>query len=164
MTGTLKTIALGVWAAMVALAATYMAATWSSGETVDVVRSEQRPTAGLQFQSPGAITVPMISEGALKGYVVAKVAFTADADALQAVPFDPRPFILDEAFRTIYTDGRVEFSHLSKYNLAEMTDSIRKAVNARLGTELVKDILVEELNYVDMKQMKQQATETAAAH
>ncbi len=153
MTLALKTIGLGLWAVMVALGATYMAATWESGTTVDVVRSEHEPS-GLEFRRPGAITVPMIADGELRGYVVAKVVFTADAKELHAFPMDPQPFVLDEAFRHIYTDGKIEFDHISKYNLDDITTAIKEAVNKRLGADLIKDVLVDELNYVDKETLK----------
>jgi hypothetical protein len=121
------------------------------------VRAESKPS-GLEYRHPDAITVPMISDGKLRGYVVAKVVFTADAAALRDSPIDPQPFVVDEAFRHIYTDGKVEFDHLSKYNLDKITGDIKDAVNKRLGTDLIKDILVEELNYVDSEQLKKQQT------
>jgi len=154
----LKTIGLGIWAVIVALAAGYMAATWNTGATVDIVRAESKPS-GLEYRRPSAITVPMISGGKLSGYVVAKVVFTADAAALRDSPIDPQPFVVDEAFRHIYTDGKVEFDHLSKYNLDAITGAIKDAVNKRLGTELIKDVLVEEMNYVDREQLNKQTAQ-----
>jgi hypothetical protein len=154
----LKTTALGVWAVIIALIAGYFAATWNTGATVDKVRAEAAPT-GIEFRHPAAITVPMISDGQLRGYVVAKIVFTGDAQALRDSPIDPQPFVLDEAFRHIYTDGKVEFDHLSKYNLDEITGAIRDAVNKRLGTDLIKDVLVEELNYVDRAQLEKQTAQ-----
>jgi hypothetical protein len=154
----LKTIGMGVWAIVVALVAGYMAATWNTGATVDIVRAETKPS-GIEYRHPSAITVPMISDGELRGYVVAKVVFTADAAALRDSPTDPEPFVVDEAFRHIYTDGKVEFDHLAKYNLDTITTDIRDAVNQRLGTDLVKDVLVEELNYVDREQLNRQTAQ-----
>ena len=153
----LKAIGLGVWAIVVALIAGYTAATWNTGATVDMVRAESAPT-GIEYRHPSAITVPMISDGKLRGYVVAKVVFTADAASLRNSPVDPLPFVVDEAFRHIYTDGKVEFDHLAKYNLDKITGDIKDAVNKRLGTDLIKDILVDELNYVDSEQLKKQQT------
>ena len=151
----LKTIGLGIWAIVVALGAGYIAATWNTGATVDVVRAETKPS-GLETRHPSAITVPMISDNQLRGYVVTKVAFTGEAEALSASPIDPMPFVVDETFRHIYTDGKVEFDHLAKYNLDQITTDIRDAVNKRLGADLIKDVLVEELNYVDRAQLERQ--------
>jgi hypothetical protein len=161
MMAILKTIGFGAWACIVALGAAYTSATWNPGETVEAVRTEHK-LEGLEFRKPAAITVPMVSDGRLRGYVVAKITFTANAKTMHTFPIDPQPFILDEAFRRIYTDGKVEFDHLSKYNLGDMTKAIKAAVNGRLGGEIVEDVLIDELNYVDKESLKQ--AEAAASH
>jgi hypothetical protein len=161
MMAMLKTIGFGAWACIVALGAAYTSATWNPGETVAAVRTEHK-LESLEFRKPAAITVPMVSDGRLRGYVVAKITFTANAKDMHAFPIDPQPFVLDEAFRRIYTDGKVEFDHMSKYNLGEMTAAIKKAVNTRLGVDLVDDVLIEELNYVDKEAIKQ--ADARAAH
>jgi hypothetical protein len=138
-----------------------MSATWNPGKTVEAARVENK-LEGLEFRKPAAITVPMVSDGRLRGYVVAKITFTANAKDMHAFPIDPQPFVLDEAFRRIYTDGKIEFDHKSKYNLTEMTAAIKKAVNARLGVDLVEDVLIDELNYVDKESLKQ--ADAGASH
>ena len=97
----------------------------------------------------------MISDGRLSGDVVAKIVFTAQARALRDFPIDPQPFVMDAAFRRIYTDGRIEFDQMSKYNLDEITSAIKANVNSRLGFDLIQDVLVEEINYVPKDGLKQ---------
>ena len=161
----IKTIAIGVWAAVVALGSTYAVAMWSSGGQVEmpIVPSNDGFT-GLEYRKPAPITVPMIADGRLRGYVVAKVVYTANGQTLHAFPVDPTSFVLDEAFRRIYTEGRIEFDQMSKYNLEDITTEIKASVNKRLGGEIVHDVLIEELNYVDKDSVnKGGATEAAAA-
>ena len=156
----LRTLMVGLWAACVGLGASYAAATWSAnGGGGDTVAQKKGPIPeGLEYKKPPALTVPMISDGRLRGYVVAKIVFTADARALSEFPVDPQPFVLDEAFRRIYTDGKVEFDKMSKYNLDDLTKSIKANVNARLGTDLIHDVLVDEVSYVDKDSMKEPGT------
>jgi hypothetical protein len=153
----IKTIGIGVWACLVALGSTYAAAMWSSGAKVEIpVVQGDKALTGLEYRKPAPITIPMISDGRLRGYVVAKVMFTANAADLHAFPVDPQPFVLDETFRRIYTDGKVEFDQMSKYNLDDITSAIKKNVNARLGSELIQDVLIDELNYVDKDSLNKQ--------
>lgn len=161
----IKTLAIGVWACIVALGSTYAAAMWTSGAKVEnPIAPAEHKLEGLEYRKPAPITIPMISDGRLRGYVVAKVVFTANAQALHDFPVDPQPFVLDEAFRRIYTDGRIEFDQMSKYNLDDMTSAIKKSVNARLGTELIQDVLLDELNYVDKDSLdKPNSSGTAGA-
>ena len=49
---------------------------------------------------------------------------------------------------------------MSKYNLDDMTAAIKKNVNERLGSPLIQDVLIDELNYVDKDTLKQQADKT----
>jgi hypothetical protein len=144
----IKPVGIGLWACTVALVSSYATATWQSGGSVAIEQSEAA-LDGLEYRKPAPLTVPMISDGRLRGYVVAQVVFTANARDLFEFPIDPQPFVLDEAFRRIYTDGKVEFDQMSKYNLDQITGAIRENVNERLGLELIKDVLFEELNYVD---------------
>jgi hypothetical protein len=149
----IKTLALGLWACTVALVSSYAAATWQSGGSVAIEQSEA-PLDGLEYRKPDPLTVPMISDGRLRGYVVTRIVFTANARELHEFPIDPQPFVLDETFRRIYTDGKVEFDQMSKYNLDEIASAIKTNVNARLGLELIKDVLFDELNYVDKDSLK----------
>ncbi|HMN88141.1 MAG TPA: hypothetical protein PKA74_19465 [Bauldia sp.] len=143
----IRTVAVGLWAAVVAILSTYAAATWSAGGSV-ALPADESALDGLEYRKPGPLTVPMIADGRLRGYVVAKVVFTARAGDLREFPVDPNPFVTDAAFREIYTNGRVEFDQLSKYNLAEITGAIKESVNKRLGFDLLKDVLLEEISYV----------------
>lgn len=152
----IKGIAIGVWACLVALASTYAAAMWSTGTppkpapaAVVSDATVEQGVDGLEYRKPAPITIPMIADGRLRGYVVVKVVFTANAHDLHAFPVDPQPFVLDETFRRIYTDGRIEFDQMSKYNLDTITAAIKDNVNKRLGADLIHDILIDELNYVD---------------
>jgi flagellar basal body-associated protein FliL len=151
----IRTVVIGLWAALVALAASYLAATLPGGTSPVAANERKTPVVeGLEYRKPPAITVPMISDGRLRGYVVAKVVFTADARALSEFPIDPQPFVLDETFRRIYTDGKVEFDRISKYNLTELTKSIKDDVNKRLGSDLIQDILLDQLELVDKNSLK----------
>lgn len=156
----IKMLAIGVWACCVALGTTYVTAMMSSGSPVAV---ESAPKlAGLEYRRPAPITVPIITDGRLRGYVVTRVVFTAEAQALAEFPIEPEPFIVDEAFRRIYSEEKIEFDQLSRYDLELLTVAIRDNVNERLGLELVQNVLLDELSYIDKKSMDA-AEETVAS-
>ena len=142
----IKNLIVGLWACMIALVATFAAAQWKA----DVKPTTEEPyLEGVEYRKLEPITVPMISDGAVKGYVLARLVFTADAGALRRLSVQPEPFVADEAFREIYTNGRVEFGKLAKYNLDQLIAHIKENANKRLGPDFVQDVLVEEINYVD---------------
>jgi hypothetical protein len=151
----LKVLITGVWASLVALGASYAAVSWQSGASASPAGpSATAPMDGLESHKVDPLTVPMIRDGKVAGYVVAKLSFTADTKDLRTMSVDPQTFVTDEAFREIYSNGQVDFSRMEKYDLTRLTDAIKANVNQRLGTSLVHDILVLEINYIDRASLK----------
>jgi hypothetical protein len=142
----MKSVIAGFWACAITLASCYAAVNWSAGT---FLREKNDYLQGLQYKKLPALNVPVIAEGAVQGYVVANLVFTADAKTLQELPIPAEAFLRDEVFRYIYSDQTLDFRKLSRYNVNTMLGSIKENVNKRLGAEIVKEILIENFNFVD---------------
>ncbi|MTI45901.1 hypothetical protein JM93_00466 [Roseibium hamelinense] len=140
----IKVAMLGIWMPLATFASSYLTVNWlneqSLTEQVDII-------GGLDYETVQPVNVPMIADGALQGYVVVKMVFTADADALRSLSVPPHPFLVDEAFRRLYSDQSLDFRRLERYDLDTMKTELRETVNARLGQDIIHDVLVEEFNY-----------------
>ena len=150
-----KVLFAGLWACLIAVGATYGVITWKTAAIAPAAEGKDAaPVAGLESHKLEQFSVPMLRDGKVAGYVLAKLAFTADASAVRGMSVDPQPFVTDEAFREIYSNNQIDFSHMEKYDLTRLADSIKAAVNQRLGGPLLHDILVLEINYVDKASLK----------
>jgi hypothetical protein len=141
----LKLLLSGLWLCLATAAASYAAVSWKTG-----AKAAEEPAYidGLDYEKTRAINVPMIAEGKIQGYVVAQFVFTVDAKTKSKLTVPPEVFVLDEAFRTIYADEKLDFRQLEKYDLPALMTAIRERVNARLEADVIKDVLVEEFNYL----------------
>lgn len=148
----IKLVIIGVWVCAVTLASSYGAAYWAAGANFGKAEDPYLP--GLEYKRVPTITVPMIIDGQIKGYVIAKLVFTADAGTLKKLTVDPIIFVVNDAFGEIYTNGRVEAGKISKYNLKDMTDRIKDKVNARLNGPVVQEILIDGINYIDKNDIR----------
>ncbi|WP_371347795.1 hypothetical protein [Ancylobacter sp. IITR112] len=148
----MRLLFIGLWVCVVTLLASYGGAYWMTGSAGG--KSEEPYLAGLEYKRLEPINVPMIIDGTVRGYVIAKLVFTADAATLRKMPIEPQIFVTNAAFDEIYTEGRVEFGKLSKYNLAEMMDNIRKRANEKLNGEVINEILVDGINYIDKSEIR----------
>ena len=90
----------------------------------------------------------MIADGSVQGYIVAQFVYTEDPVVAKQLSVPPEAFLLDEAFKRFYSDTTLDFKHLERYNLSGFTKDLAKAVNKRLDGEVIKDVLVDEFNYV----------------
>ena len=141
----MRLIASCVWIIVVTSASAYVSSTWRS-RAVDSETPVKR-VGDLERKKTMPINVPMIANGNVEGYIVAQFIYLADTKYLQELSVPPDDFITDEAFRELYT-GKVDFSHLQKYDVQGLTKALAQKINQRLGREIIKDVLVEEFTYV----------------
>ncbi|MBS9479290.1 hypothetical protein [Ancylobacter radicis] len=147
-----KVLLIGLWVCVVTLLSSYGGAYWVAGTAA---KQEDEPyLAGLEYRRLDAINVPMILDGGVRGYVVLKLVYTADAGTLRQITVDPQVFVINAAFDEIYMNGRVEFGKLSKYNLADMLASIKKRANEKLNGDVVQEVLVDSVNYIDKSEIR----------
>lgn len=142
----IRLVAVGLWVCAVTLASGYAAVSWQSGPQV------QTDTAGLfggiATVKTRLISVPVISDGAVQGYVVAQFAFAIDSSVLKRLSIKPDLVFIDEAIRTIYASNNFDFRYIAKQDLPMLTETLAENINARFGSKLVDQVLIEELNYV----------------
>lgn len=149
----IKYLMLGVWICVLALGSAYAAILISgppgaspegSAETAEVV--EQVRTKRL--------SIPIIGDGKVKGYVLAQFVFNINGKSAQEMSVRPDIFLVDEAFKVIFSGEAINFSALEKPDATKLTDVIRKNINARFGEDFLKEVLVQELNYVPQERFR----------
>ncbi|PWB81686.1 MAG: flagellar basal body-associated protein FliL [Methylocystaceae bacterium] len=141
----LRLLAIGIWACSVTLASTYGAAYW---KTHKVAASQDAHAEKLEVRKVKPITVPIISNGTLKGYISAEFSYVVDAPNKSHGSSDPDSYLMDEAFRQIYADNSLDFHHIEKFDLNALTRELTQRVNQRLGSNALKEILVKSFAFI----------------
>ena len=150
----LKAILSGLWVCVITLGSSYAATWWKVGHSAPAAPAAEVSSGGVEYKKTKVINVPMIADGGVQGYVMAQFVFTADAGVLKNLSVQPEVFLQDEAFRALYSDEKLDFRHLEKYDITKLTKMLVEKVNQRLDMKLVKDVLVQEFNYVSRDDMK----------
>ncbi len=145
----IKLVASCLWICLVTAAAGYAGAMWKLQAEAAVPAPNVEK---LQYHKTRTLNVPMIANGAVQGYVVVQFGFTETEKAAN-LPVPPDAFLLDEAFRIIYADAKLDFHHLEKYDVAGLTKALVQNVNRRLNEDAIKEVLVEEINFVSSKEI-----------
>lgn len=147
----IRNVMAGFWVCAVTLVSCYAAVTWMVGRSP---AEDQQHYEGLQYKKLPPLNIPIIAEGAVQGYVLANLVFTADSKTLREISVPPEAFIQDEVFRHVYSDESLDFKRLSRYNVNGMISTVRDKINKRLGAEIVKEILVENFNFIDKSDIR----------
>jgi hypothetical protein len=94
------------------------------------------------------ITVPVILNGALQGFVQTQMIVSAKSDLLKSVPQPAELFMTDAALKTIYFQEQIDFSHIQKQDLAKLSKMIVESINARAGVPVASELYIQEMLYV----------------
>ncbi len=142
----MRLIFIGLWSAMLTVCCAYGTAAWKAKTAAP--EHAEAGSHDLSQVKLKLLSVPIISSGVIQGYVLANLTFTVNSAAYKTLPEPAGAFLNDEAFRQFYSVERVDFKNMKKQDLAALTKSIAASVNARLKADVVKDVLIDELNYV----------------
>ena len=149
----IRSLLIGLWVCILTAGGSYAVAYWKENGSLLPQRDEYLD--GLQYQKTRALSVPMVENGSVQGYVVARFVYTVDARIMHQLSVPPEPFVVDEAFRKIYADERLDFRRLARYDLSLLTTAIKQRVNERMQADIVQDVLVEDFNYVSREEFQQ---------
>ena len=141
----LKLVAVGIWVSLVTAGATFASVYLASGESG--VNSE-KADAGVEELTSEMTSIPIMRDGDIIGYLILQMSFAADKAVLEEKKLDPMPFLKDAAFRVVFASTDIDFRRLKKEDLDRLTADVAKEANARLGGELVRNVLLQQFNFV----------------
>jgi hypothetical protein len=141
----IKTLFVGIWACLVTMAVSYGATSW--------IQTRAGPVAAplalaSEVRKTKEINIPIIRDGAVKGYVVTQLSYVVDLAVARTLATPPDAFVVDEAFQYIYGDEKIDFAHLDRLELDKMTQALILKVNTRLRGQVITDMGVLECNFL----------------
>lgn len=147
-----RTALIAIWVCVVMAGSVYAAVQF--GAAPEEKKETQEFFGGLDYVKSDIISVPIISEGKIGGYVVAQFVFTIDGTIFRQLSVPPNVFIIDEAFRALYAGEVVDFKNMKKYDIDGLKKKIAMNVNERFKADLIKDVLIERLNFIPLNEVR----------
>lgn len=147
----LKLVAIGVWVILVTAGATYGSVYFSSTQKDDDAAG---PDLGFEQLSSEMTSIPVMRNGDITGYLILQLSFSADRRLLEEKKIDPMPFMMDAAFRAIFANPDVDFRRLRSDDIDMLTGMIAQMANERIGSELVRHVLLQQLNFVKKEDIR----------
>lgn len=145
---------IGLWICGVALGSLYFAV-WQNSATASVA-----PQIGEVILDDGktdVFSVPVIIDNAVHGYVVTQFAYTLDKTVKASVTVPVSYFINDEIFSQFYGQYS-DVKDVQQVKFDDVKKSIIDRVNAHFPQPLLRDLLVEQFNYISAKEIRNQNT------
>ncbi|SJZ82279.1 hypothetical protein [Consotaella salsifontis] len=154
----IKIFAIGLWVCVVTLGSSYFAASFAekSQQAAEVAAADAKPSyfEGLDYRKTDPLTVPIIADNEIRGYILARFVYTIDGKTLAQLKVPPEPFLVDQAFQAVYSLKGFDFNRPERYDLKKLTADMKEAVNQRFGQNVVEEVLVDQFDYIDKKDVK----------
>ena len=150
----IKFILVGIWLCAVTLGSAYGVMSWRALQVAEETAAAKETGAETEQIRTKMISVPLMVNGVVHGYVLAQFTFSLDARLMRSLPVKPDLYLVDEAFRMLYSGEAVDFKTMRKADVGTLGKMLKENVNKRFGSELVRDVFVQELNYLPKEQFR----------
>jgi hypothetical protein len=146
------------------------AAVWLCAATVGAVvysyqTSQARQNAapaptffgGMSTLKTGIISVPVLQDGKVGGYFLARLSYTADPDILSGLTIPPETLLTDQIYTYLFANPQIDWADKKSIDLEAFKKGIREAVNKKIGKDLIHDVLIEQVDYLSKSEIRDNA-------
>lgn len=152
----IRIIAIGLWICAVAFGSLFLAVRQnasSTGEAQAATGGFAENFGGVDYVKTDVMSVPIISNGGVAGYVVTQLVYTVDSNIRKKLTVPLEFFISDEIFRKFY-GSYSDTKEVEKVSFEDVRASIITDLNARFPEPVIKDLLVEQFNYISAEEIR----------
>lgn len=148
----IRIIAIGLWICAVAFGSLFMAVRQNASSS-DGAQAAASGFGGVDYVKTDVMSVPIISNGGVAGYVVTQLVYTVDSSIRKKLTVPLEFFIGDEIFRKFY-GSYSDTKEVEKVSFEDVRASIITDLNARFPEPVIKDLLVEQFNYISAEEIR----------
>jgi hypothetical protein len=112
---------------------------------------------GLDYVKTDVISVPVMTDGTVRGYFLARLVFTADPRQLKSLSIPAQTLIVDQVYSYLYGNPQVDFSQVKTLDLDAFRRNIRDSINQRVAMTLIHDVLVEQVDFLSKDEIRDNA-------
>ncbi len=153
----IKIILVGVWVCAVTLGTVYFSVQYASAPTTP---DDGKPKVAAEYLPGELVTVPMIADGAIKGYFINKLSFNADKEKLKLIQTPLKETLTSTLFDILVGAKMIDIPNMRNFELAAFKTAIKDGVNKELGDEIILEVYVEQLEYLSKEDVKRLSTKT----
>jgi hypothetical protein len=148
----LKLIITGIWVAAVTLGSVYFSIQMAKAPDPDA--EEAKKKAVQELVRGEIITYPVIAQGRVEGYFLARASFIADKTKLAEITLPIPELLTDELYTELVGDKVIRVGDNRNFDLKAFKSRVKQALNEKLGSEVVLDVVVEQIDYLTKQEIQ----------
>jgi hypothetical protein len=148
----LKLIITGIWVAAVTLGSVYFSI--QMAKAPDPALDEAKKKAVQELVKGEMVTYPVIAQGKVEGYFLAKTSFVADKTKIAEITLPVPEMLTDEMYTELVGHKVIRVSDNRNFDLKAFKDRVKAALNQKLGSEVVLEVIVEQIDYITKQELQ----------
>jgi len=109
---------------------------------------------GLDYIKTDIISVPVLHEGHINGYFLARLVYTVKPEDVAKLSVPAEALFVDQVYSYVYGNPDLDFVSHETLDLDVFRDGVRKKINEKVGGELIHDVLVEQVDYLSKDEIR----------
>jgi hypothetical protein len=127
----------------------------AAGEAAD---KPPRPLlGGLDYISTNMISVPLVRDARVKGYFLTKLVYTVEPATRAKLSVPAEALITDQVYSYLYANPPIDPAKEKPVDLDAFRKNIRDSINARIGSKLVDDVMIDQFNFLTTDEIRDNA-------
>ena len=159
----IKFIGAAIWICIATLGAVYFSFQMAGAKPAGPEVAEESMMGGLDYVKTEVISVPLIRKSTIDGYFLARLVYTVDPAELKKLTVPAESIITDVVYSFIYSNPALDFSKHESLDLDAFRGGVREAINKTVKQDLVKDVLIEQLDYLSKDEIRDNALRRRAS-
>ncbi|MCR5855880.1 hypothetical protein [Mesorhizobium sp. J428] len=151
-----KFIVAAVWIVAVTVGSIFFAFSSTSDKPGEV----EKPApffGGLDYVKTDVISVPVVKNGEVAGYFIARFVFTAEPARIAKMSVPMQSIITDEFFTYLYSNPLIDFTRGDRIDINAFRSGLRDNLNKRLGEDVVHEVMMEQVDYLSKQEIRDNA-------
>jgi len=148
----IKFIFVGLWLLVIAFGAVMVGHAMRGDPGIDAAPMVEEAMQ-IEQKSLDLISIPVMVSGKVDGYVLVKLTYMTEKKSNNGSAAMLAPFIMDEIYRQFF-GAYSEASQIELVRIDAVREQIIAAVNQRFGQSILKDIMIEQFNYIRADQVR----------
>jgi len=146
----IRSLVLALITCLSTIGGLYGAMSWKAAAKAASTNTEQ---GQYQMMRTRMVSVPLLSNGEVLGYIVTRLQFLADTSLLKISTVQPEAFVADEAFRQSYEKAQEDMKSGRKQVINDLANNVAAGANKRMGRDVVKDVMIDSWAYLSKQDM-----------
>lgn len=147
-----KSLFVGIWVVVV-LAATVLVSSGKLDAMLAGDGSGEKKQVALETAKLDPISVSMIRDGKVIGYLILETAFTYPAKG-KAAKLPLNIIFQDAIVDLVFSDKEIDVDRLDKFDLGKFRKEVKAKVDAEVGFEVVQNVMIQRIDYLTLKDVR----------